>query len=228
MEQRALIRQRVMDSAEPGDIRYKLFEVGWEQKKLYTGDYYFFTHDYLKVGITRKTVEDLLKSIGEIFSKQLEEMIDHYDIKIILLEGSWKKVSTTDAIITGRGIAYQTWDMVWNYLRRWQDKGFTIELTINMGHTIQRLNALYALYQKPYSLSANTRKFTDDRVLAFPSGVRGQTAMNCLDKFGSLRLVSEATVKQLLEINMVGSKKAQLIFNHFNRRNLNEPKPNHN
>ena len=54
--------------------------------------------------------------------------------------------------------------MIWNYIRRWQDKGVTLELTMNEGHTINRLNKLYALYQKPYSLSANTRKFTDDRV----------------------------------------------------------------
>lgn len=217
-EQQQLIRAKIADTAEPWEIAQKLLETGWERKRLYSGDYMFFAHDYKKVGITRKTVEDLLASIGQTFAKQLEEMLDYYDIRIILLEGSWKKV-TSGSIITGRGTAYQTWDMVWNYLRRWQDKGFTLELTTGMGHTIDRLNKLYALYQKPYSMSASTKKFTDDRVLAFPSGCRGKTAMDCLERFGSLREVAMRHPFQLEIVNGVGKKKAELIYSHFNRRN---------
>lgn len=210
-------RIKVMDAAEPGSIRMKLYEIGWEQRKLHSGDYWFFTHDYKKVGITRKTVQDLLNSIGDRFSKQLEEMLDYYDVLIILLEGSWKMVSPTSKIVGQRGIEYCTWSMVWNYLRRWQDKGFTLELTIDEGHTIQRLNELYALYQKPYSLSANTRDFTDDRILAFPSGSRGKTAMDCIEYFGSLVDVAVASPTELEQVNGVGEKKAWLIFNHFNK-----------
>jgi len=213
MEQQ--IRPRVMDSNEPGDIRMKLYEIGWEQKKLYSGDYWFFTHDYLKVGITRKEVGDLFSSIGEVFSKQLEEFIEHYDIKIMLLEGSWKR-ATTEQIIH-RGITYQTWDMIWNYIRRWQDKGVTLELTMSMGHTINRLNKLYALYQKPYSLSASTRKFTDDRILAFPSGCRGKTGELCLTEFGNLATVAGASPEELEQVEGIGKKKAMSIWYHFNR-----------
>ena len=215
MEQQPRIK--VMDSREPGTIRMKLYEVGWTQKNLPIGDYFFFTHDYKKVGITRKAVGDLLNSIGDRLSKQLEEMFDHYDILIFLLEGSWRMVSPTAKIISSRGIEYFTWSMVWNYLRRWQDKGFTLELTVNEGHTIQRLNELYALYQKSYSLSANTKDFTDDRVLAFPSGCRGKTAMDCINYFGSLANVAAVFPGELEEVDGVGSKRAELIYDHFHK-----------
>ncbi|HEC64171.1 MAG TPA: hypothetical protein ENI23_02625 [bacterium] len=220
-------RVKVMDAAEPGTIRMKLYETGWEQRRLYTGDYFFHTHDYKKVGITRKTINDLLGSLSgsknengkRIYPlpKQLEEMLDEYQILIFLLEGSWKMVTPNQTILSSRGIEYHTWNMVWNFLRRWWDKGFTPELTINEGHTIQRLNELYALYQKPYSLSARTNAYTDDRILAFPSGCRGKTAMECLAHFGSLVDIAVASPTELEVVEGVGGKKAELIFNHFNR-----------
>lgn len=124
-------------------------------------------------------------------------------------------VSPSQKLIDGRGIEYHTWSMVWNFLRRWQDKGFTLELTVNEGHTIQRLNELYALYQKPYSLSSVSNAFPDDRVLAFPSGCRGKTAMNCLNWFGTLLDVAKAPASELIKVPDIGDKKAALIYNHF-------------
>ncbi len=217
-ERQPLIRKKVADTAEPWEICERLLQTGWERQKLWSADYWFFTHDFKKVGITRKEVGDLMTSIGQVFNKQLEEMLDYYEIKIILLEGSWKRV-TTGSIITGHGIQYQTWDMVWNYLRRWQDKGFTLEFTMNMGHTIDRLNKLYALYQKPYSLSGVSRGFSDDRVMAMPSGCRGKTGMKVIEELGSLKAVGNANIEQLLQIEKIGDKKAESIYNHFNRSN---------
>ncbi len=199
---------KVVDSREPEDIRTKLLELGWQQKYLYSGDYAFLTHDFHKVGITRKSIPDLLGSINEIWAKQLEEMLEFYDIKIILLEGSWANVRPT-AIIGATGVSYITWDMLWNYLRRWQDKGFTLELTTGSSHTIQRLNQLYALYQKEYSLSAATHKFADDRILAFPSGVRGKTAKQILDDGKSLLDIGNMPIDELTKYSKIGSKKAE-------------------
>ena len=79
------------------------------------------------------------------------------------------------------------------------------------------LNWLYALYQKPSSMSAKSRLFTDDRVLALPSGTRGATGINVLQHFGSLRALANASVEQLKAVDGVGEKKAQLIYNHFSR-----------
>ena len=208
---------KICDSNEPGEIRAKLLETGWEQRKLLIGDYWFFTHDYKKVGIERKEINDLLGSLGDRLSRQLENMLDHYDLNILLIEGSWKAVTPAMNIISSRGIEYHTWSMVWNYLRRWQDKRITLELAVSEGHTIQRLNELYALYQKPYSLSGVSRDFTDDRVLAFPSGCRGKTAMDCLAQFGSLTGVAAQYPEELMQVEGVGEKKADAIYSHFHK-----------
>jgi len=209
---------KLVDTREPGELRTKLIEVGWQQKLLFSADFAFITHSFQKVGITRKSTPDLLGSINEVWAKQLEEMLDYYDIRIILLEGSWSNIRP-NVVIGGAGISYLTWDGVWNYLRRWQDKGFSLELTTSLQHTAKRLNNLYALYQKAYSLSAMTHKFADDRVLSMPSGTRGKTGQKVLDTLGSIQAVANAPIERLLEIEGIGQKKADLIFHHMRNNN---------
>jgi ERCC4-type nuclease len=218
MEQREPIRRRIVDTAEPFDaIQQPLIETGWERQRLYSGDFMFFAHDYRKVGVTRKRVNDLLSSIGERFSKQLEEMLDYYQVCILLLEGSWRRINPNNHISSVGRERYVDWNMAWNYVHRWMSKGFILELTTSEKHTVHRLNVLYALYQKPSSMSAKTRLFADDRVLALPSGTRGATGLKVLQHFGSLQAVANATVEQLRSVDGVGDKKANLIYQHFTR-----------
>jgi len=216
-EQPQLLRRKIVDSNEPGILREKLLELGWEQQRLYTGDYSFFTGDYKKVGIERKEVGDLFNSLGDKLSRQLEQLLDQYDFRILLIEGSWKRLDSNEKVISGHGIERYTWDLVWNYLRRWQDKGVTLELTTSMGHTLRRLNSLYALYQKSFSLTGKSKEFGDDRILAFPSGCRGKTSLAVLEQFGSLRAVACASPEQLKSVKLVGDKKCTLIINHFQK-----------
>ncbi len=212
------IRQRVVDTAEPWDIAGKLIETGWERNKMFCGDYWLMTHSFQRVGITRKTTDDLLgsifltdnkaKEIGKHpFVIQLDQMLDRYDIKKILIEGSWRRIFEEDI----------TRKHVWNFLDAWQDKGFTLEITTDQEMTIKRLNELYAKYQEPYTLVANTKGFSDDRILAFPSGSRGKTAKDCLEIFGSLKRVAEATIDELVCCPNIGVKKATMIVEHFNK-----------
>ena len=224
------VRQRVVDSREPDTIREKLLELGWNQQKLISGDFWFHACNFIRIGFTRKTVDDLLNSISsrsdphnpgrkeKPFGQHLEEMKDFYDIKTIILEGSWRKVSPNDSIISRRGVQYQTWAMVWNFLRTWQDQGFSLELTTDEGHTIQRLGELFAYYQKPFHTGGMIHgNVSDDRILAFPSGCRGKTALGAL-KGKSLADISNMTIKELVEIEGVGNKRAEQIRIHFNRR----------
>lgn len=216
-QQQELTKRKLMDSNEPGSIRMKLWEIGWEQARLSTGDYAFWTADYKKVGIERKAVNDLMASLGDRLSRQLENSLEYYDIVILLIEGSWSKVSPGDKLVTGRGIEYTSWQMTWNYLERFQDKGVRIQLSINEGHTVQRLNELYALYQKPYSLSARSKDFTDDRVLSLPSGTRGSTGQEVLNNLGSIQAVANASIEELLAVDGIGKKKAELIYSHMRK-----------
>lgn len=211
------IRIKEMDSGEPGEIRYKLMELGWFQRRLESADYWFFDYNWKKVGIERKEVNDFMGSLGDRLSSQLERMLDHYDTVILLLEGNWRQVSSTNNIVSVRGISYNTWAMAWNYIRSQQHKGVTVELTTSAGHTIQRLNELYAWYQRPSHTGGMSHKtFIDDRIMAFPRGCRGKTAELVLNVFKSLVAVGNADISDLMNVNGIGEKKAQMIYDHFN------------
>ena len=208
---------KVVDSREPGIMREKLLELGWQQKQMDSADYWFFDCDYKKIGIERKEVNDFLGSIGDRLTIQLERMLDHYDVVILLLEGNWRQVTNSNKILGNRGISYNTWAMAWNYIRSQQHKGVTIELTTSMGHTLQRLNELYAWYQSSSHTGGMSHKtFIDDRIMAFPRGCRGKTAEAVLHIFKSLVCVGNAEVSDLMHVPGVAEKKALMIHDHFN------------
>jgi len=208
---------RIVDSREPETLRQPLITTGWTQKMIFSGDFAFMTHDYKKFGITRKSTDDLLNSINETWAHQLDVMLDYYDINKILIEGSWAKI-TPNAVTTYTGVSkHLTWDSIWNWLDRWMTKGFTLEITVSQEHTIHRLNELYALYQKPYSANSKSRVWADDRVLSFPSGCRGKTAMNVLKVFGSLQNIANAEAADFTKIDGIGAKKANTIYEHFRK-----------
>jgi len=94
---------KLVDSREPEELRMRLLETGWVQKRMWSGDFAFLTHQFHKVGITRKNTSDLLTSINEIWAKQLEEMLEYYDIRIILVEGSWTNIRP-NVVLGGSGI----------------------------------------------------------------------------------------------------------------------------
>jgi len=208
---------KFVDAREPDSIRNKLLQYGWRQTQLQVGDYFFFTNNMKKCGIERKEINDFLSSIGDRLSRQLDSLIDSYDIRILLLEGSWATVNPAMNIVGQHGVSYNTWESIWNYLQRWQDNGISIQLTVNAGHTIQRVGELYALYMKPFSTTGKSNDWTDQRVLAFPSGCRGKSAIAVLKTFGSLWAIANAEVNDFLQCENIGKKKAELIYNHFHK-----------
>lgn len=218
---------KIVDSAEPdkpgkAEIRSHLLELGWRQQRLYSGDYMFFTYQYHKLGITRKTTFDMLTSINKTFAQQLEEMLETYDICVLLIENPWKWTSDTGQLLTARGLERHVKKEVLNYIHRWEAKGFILERTVNWQDTVDRLNELYALYQKPYSLSARSKGYVDERLLALPSGLRGQAGERLLNS-RSLRDIANMSAEQVLKarIEGIGKKRATLVEQHFTRRTDN-------
>jgi ERCC4-type nuclease len=210
------IKLKYTDSREPDTIRKKMLEYGWQQSALKSGDYIFQDYEYKWIGVTRKTVTDLINSIGDTFSYQLEIMLDSYPTNIWIIEGSWTNLRPDGVRTYNNQLSHQTWDSIWNYIHRWIARGFILELTTSENHTIHRLNALFALYQKNYSVSARSKDHADDRVLMFPSGSRGKTGMSLL-KGRSMKDVvcmSEDELKEYGE--KIGEKKAYAIHKHFN------------
>lgn len=217
---------KIVDSAEPdklgkAEIRSHLLETGWRQQRLHSGDYMFFTCQYQRLGITRKTTRDFLNSLNDRFSKQLEEMLEVFDICVMLIENPWVWTNTGQ-LLTSRGLERHVKKEVLNYIHRWQAKGFILERTSNWQDTVDRLNELYALYQKPYSLSAKSKGYADERLLALPSGLRGKAGETLLDG-RSLREIANMTSEEILlaKVDGIGKKRAMLVEQHFARRNDN-------
>lgn len=210
------IRLKYVDSREPDNIRMKLLEYGWNQTQMESGDYSFQSNDYKWIGITRKTVTDLIGSIGDRFAYQLENMLDYYTVNIMIIEGSWSNLRPDKVTKYNGDLSNMTWDSIWNWLHRWLAKGFVLELTTSPEHTIHRLNVLFALYQKSYSLNAKSKDYVDDRILAFPSGCRGKTAMSLLKGRSLKEVVSMSEDWYKANGEKIGDKKAATIWNHFN------------
>ena len=217
-ENNTIRSEKTVDSLEPAIIRTKLLELGWIQKRLYSSDYFFWTSNYKKVGIERKEVNDLLNSLGERLSNQMYKQLEHFDFNILLIEGSWKTVYGTTTNI--RGMEFWQWSTIWNFLRTWQDKGMTIELTTSAGHTVKRLNELYAYYQKDVH-SGGLKKGTisgDPRLLALQCGGIGPKLGTALiKKFGSLKAIGNASAEEFMQVEKVGKNKAMALYNHFNK-----------
>ena len=222
MDREELRHIKIVDSNEPSQIRDKLNELGWQQRRLTIGDYQFWTCQYDKIIVTRKTVSDCLSSLNEHFGKQLEEILESAQIAVLLIENPWVWTKDTGQLLTARGLERHVKKEVLNYIHRWQAKGFILERTSNWQDTVDRLNELYALYQKPYSLSARSKGYADERLLALPSGLRGQAGERLLDG-RSLRDIANMSSEQILsaKIDGIGKKRAMLVEQHFTRRNDN-------
>ena len=208
---------RLVDSREPWELRELLLKTGWEQKALLNGDFCFDSHDKLKIGVTRKTLEDLLTSIGDVFAYQLEAMLEEYDINIFLFESMPFHCTHDNHIITGFGESRYTRTELFNWIHRWQAKGFILERWPTLEHTAERLNELYVLYQKSYSLSGKSRKYADDRVLALCSGLRGKIGQEVLENHSIAELCMMGT-RQLEELPGFGAKRALSLFNHLHKK----------
>ena len=91
-------------------------------------------------------------------------------------------------------------------------------MTGNEGHTIKRLNELYAYYMKEvHTGGLNKKKVGDPRLLAFPPGVGPITAKKILDELGPLCTVANAGYQDLLNIKGIGPKWAEAILLYYHR-----------
>jgi len=209
---------KIVDSAEPSQIREKLLELGWRQQRLVTGDFCWWSCQYDKITVTRKTTQDCLHSLNENFAKQLEEILESTQIAILLIENPWQWVKDTGQMLTARGLEKHVKKEVLNYIHRWQQRGFILERTVNWKDTIDRLNELYSFYQKPYSLSSKSKGYPDDRILALPSGVRGKSGMALLECFDTIQSIANSSQEELLVVDGIGKKRAELIYSHFRKK----------
>lgn len=211
---------KIVDSNEPEIIRTELVKLGWQQDRLNSADFGFFTADNRAVGIERKTTTDLVASIMGRLPLQFYRQLEDYEINILLIEGRWGM--QMDKITIAGQIYNITWQAVWNFIRTWQDKGLTIELTIDTGHTVQRIEEIYQYYQKPAHSGGIGRKTAgDSRLIALQcEGIGPVLASSILERCGTLQFAANADYVWLAKnIPGLGMKKAMVLYNHFRSTN---------
>ena len=211
---------KIVDSNEPKIIRDELIKLGWEQDRLNSADFGFFTADNQPVGIERKTVTDLISSIEGRLPFQFYKQLEDYEINILLIEGKWG-MQMNQMVVAGQ-IHNITWQAVWNFIRTWQDRGISLELTLDTGHTIQRIEELYQYYQKEAHSGGISRKTAgDSRLIALQcDGVGPKLAAAILDRCGTLQFAANADFVWLAKnIPGLGMKKAMAVYNHFRSSN---------
>lgn len=205
---------KIVDSNEPQFIRDSLKSKGWSQKRLTSGDYAFLSSSGQSIGIERKTVPDLIDSMQDRLPNQFFNLIEDYEIPILLIEGHWGR--QIDQITCAGQIYDITWEQIWNFLRTWQDRNISLELTMDIDHTLTRLEQLYEYYQKPYHTGGINRNTTgDSRIIALQcQGIGAATAQTLLKEFGTLQKIANADYIELAQSG-IGMKKAMAIYRHF-------------
>jgi ERCC4-type nuclease len=208
---------KIVDSNEPEIIRNALKKLGWEQSRLHSADFAFMSVDGQSIGIERKAVPDLISSLTERLPLQFYKQIEDYQIPVLLIEGHWGMQLNK---ITCMGQIYNiTWEQVWNFVRTWQDKGLTLEITIDIAHTIERVEQLYNYYQKPgHSGGIDRTTSGDSRLIALQChGIGIQLAQKLLTAFGSLQKIANADYVEFAQVEGIGMKKAMEVYRHFRK-----------
>ena len=217
---------RIVDIHEPDSIADELIKAGWDRKHLTVGDFTFEAYDGKTVGIERKEASDLLNSLASgRLAKQLQNLLNTYDVPIFLLEGSLgqslnSSSSHSHIILKGGGETKWTTEAVRNFLLTWQLMGIVYMRTSSIEDSITRLNELVVYFSRPLHLGGlNKRSVGDERLLAFPSCVPIKQREILLKKYGSIETISKFNILALKAENGIGQTRAEAIYNFYHKEN---------
>jgi len=195
----------------------KFLEYGWMRKQLDHGDFMFYAHDEKTVGIEVKSVDDLAGRLTDA-RRELAGLVDNVDIPILLVWGKWLRRSN-DVLMSGSN--QLTWKHLWNLLQSFQDVGLRFQLATSREHAFERINQLYAYYQKDEHSSTLVRRRADaDRriatLMAIP-GISRKIGANLLSTFKDLQAIANATESDLMRCPLVGPSRARFVNSWFRR-----------
>lgn len=176
---------------------------------LHVGDYLISD----RVCIERKTVQDFENSlINTRLFDQAERLKEHYGAPIVIIEGDRDEFRLDSNVITG-AIAHLYIDL-----------GVQVIMSESAGDTARIIAALARHEQRDHrrepSMKGGARAYTDrqyqEYVVGNLPGVGPKIARGLLAHFGSVRNIANASVKELMEVDNVGKKKAERISETVN------------
>ena len=216
---------RIVDIHEPDSIANELIKAGWDRKHLTVGDFTFEAYDGKTVGIERKEANDLLNSLASgRLAKQLQNLLNTYDVPIFLLEGKLGQLQDDSGhshITLSGGETRWTTEAVRNFLLSWELKGVNMrERTGSIEDTIRRLKELVVFFSRPLHLGGlNKKAVGDERLLAFPSCVPIKCRESILRNVNTLHNISNLNVSELQLFDGMGIIRAEAIYNFYHKEN---------
>lgn len=174
--------------------------------------------DYIisdRICIERKTVSDFESSIinGRLF-EQLEILKQTYKLPIIILEGDRETFRLKRNVIIGTIVSiYVDYGVPVIFSDGPEN---TAEILITMAKREQNGKA-----REP-SMKGSTRAYTNEQfqeyIIGNLPGIGMKLAKSLLRHFGSVKAIANASVKELVKVEKIGKKKAELIHKTFNHR----------
>ena len=218
---------RIVDIHEPDSIANELIKAGWDRKHLTVADYTLESYDGKTVGIERKEANDLLNSLASgRLAKQLQNLLNTYDVPIFLLEGKLGQLQDDSGhshITLSGGETRWTTEAVRNFLLSWELKGVNMrERTGSIEDTIRRLKELVVFFSRPLHLGGlNKKAVGDERLLAFPSCIPIKQREMLLTQYGTLCGIATGciSIDALMALNGIGQTRAEAIYNFYHKEN---------
>jgi ERCC4-type nuclease len=205
-------RQSIVDTREPVEIRQPLVRAGWREKALPCGDMQFYDSCGEVVLVERKKINQF---ITDMMSGQLQRqcrMIAEATIfPWLFIEGNPTLIGSE---LYRRHITKKQYR---NAKASIQDSGCRIEYTNDIEDTVERIFQLKEYYEKAYHSSVARHPSGDSRisVLSHIHGIDKTKSEKILEILPTLQQVANAAIEQLMEIDGVGPKLAQRIYQFF-------------
>lgn len=176
------------------------------------------------VGVQRKEVKDFIASIGDGRIGQQVSQMQALQHAHLVIEGrvTWTtEGEMANASGYGRPLTRAQWrGVIWSIQSRGVHVGFTDSLTDTIEFVRQleswlrkekhsSLNKREAVYA-PWGKASN-RDFARHVLMGFP-GVGVELADRIIDKFGGIPLGWTVTVQEMLQVEGIGKKKAEMLM----------------
>lgn len=214
---RVIIDNRERNAELIGAMREIGVEV--EFRNLPVGDYILSD----RLCIERKTVGDFESSIinGRLFD-QIKRLKETYEFPVLLLEGDSDYFRFDRGVINGTMAALYT------------DYGIMVIRTCNPTESAEIMASMARHEQdgtaREPSLKGGARAYTREQfqeyVIGNIPGVGPKLARSLLVHFGSVRNIASAEIKELVKVEKIGKKKAELIRSTLNEMYRAEPDGN--
>ncbi|MFI5412456.1 MAG: ERCC4 domain-containing protein [Candidatus Micrarchaeales archaeon] len=205
---RIIIDSRERNSELINGIRAGGVEV--EFRTAHVGDYIISD----RVCIERKTISDFESSImnGRLFD-QIKRLKENYDFPMLVLEGDADYFRLKSSIINGTIAALYV------------DYGIGVLCTTDAQNTAEVIAAIARHEQdgsdREPSLKGGARSYTHEQfqehVVGNLPGIGPKLGRALLKHFKSIKRIANASTDELMEVEKIGNKKAELIHNTLNR-----------